>query len=117
MTPRQFATAVAVTVSAAGTATVAGLDANRPESHALVTRDAGAMSECVIPDCRRVTGRLGWDPSHEAVDCLAVGPYSQTGRPVWRGCSVLRREYSTGSQCLPAKCAVIAGEDPLSEVP
>lgn len=114
---RQALTSAVVTVSAAATVAVGALDANRPPPTAIVTRDAGAMSECVIPDCRRITGRLGWDSNHEPVDCLAVGPYSPDGRPVWRGCNVLRREYSTGSQCLPAKCAVIAGEDPLSEVP
>ena len=115
MTPRQALTAVAVTLSAGATVTTAALDANRPPSRALVTLDAG--TECVIPDCRRLTGRLGWDPSHEPVDCLATGPYAQGGAPAWRGCSVVRREYSTGTACVPARCSVIAGEDPLSEVP
>lgn len=113
---RQALTSAVVTVSAAATVTVGALDANRPPPSALVTRDAGA--ECVIPDCRRVTGRLGWDSSHEAVDCLGVGPLGEAdGGPRWRGCSVLPRAYSTGTACVASRCTVVAGEDPLSEVP
>lgn len=118
MTPRRLLTAAVVTLSAGATVTTAALDANRPPPTALVTRDAGAASACVIPDCRRVTGRLGWDSNHEAVDCLGVGPLGEAdGGPRWRGCNVGPRQYMRGAACLPSRCTVIAGEDPLREDP
>lgn len=102
---------VAAVVTAAGSA-VATLDANRPAPRARVTLDAGT---CRIPDCRRATGRLGWDPAHAPVDCLAYYPGADAGR--WVGCVVQSAEVMRGSACLPARCAVVAGEEPLEEVP
>lgn len=115
---RQALTSAVVAVSAAGTLTVGALDANRPPPTAVVTRDAGPDSACVIPDCRRTTGRLGWDSNHGEVDCRGVGPLGEAdGGPRWRGCNVGPREYMRGAACLPSRCIVIAGEDPLSEAP
>lgn len=102
----------AVSLAAAGTGTY--LDANRPAPRILVALDAG--TECVIPDCRTLLGRGAWDEAHAPVDCMAVGPYSPDGGPVWRGCVVFRAEYATGNQCLPSRCGVVAGENPMQEV-
>lgn len=105
--------AAALALAAAGTGTY--LDGHRPAPRILVALDAG--TECVIPDCRGFLGRGAWDEAHAPVDCMAVGPYSPDGGPVWRGCVVMRAEYAVGTACLPARCSVIAGENPVQEVP
>lgn len=112
MTPRSLTAALVLAATAATVSATTYLDANRPEARYRITLDAGA---CVIPDCRTLLGRGAW-VEHE-VDCHAVGPYSQDGGPVWRGCVVMPREYTTGAACLPARCSVVAGEDPLEPMP
>lgn len=99
---RQLLAVVAVVTAAAG-----GFVAT-PEKH---LRIEATGTDCVIPDCRTFLGRGAWDDSTEA-DCRFVGPYSQDGGPVWRGCSVGAAQYAVGSECLPVQCSVIAGEDP-----
>lgn len=94
--------------------TVAVVDRMRPPLTLRLAADAG--TECVVPDCRTLLGRGAWDPQHEPVDCLAGGPYAGGGVPAWRGCTVFRAEYAVGTRCLPSRCAVTAGEDPLEEV-
>lgn len=104
---------VVALVLAAGT--VATLDANRPPLALRFAADAG--TECVVPDCRTLLGRGQWDDRHEPVDCLAGGPYAPPDAgPVWRGCTVFRAEFAVGSRCLPSRCEITAGEDPLEEV-
>lgn len=98
-----LAVAAVVTVAAGGLVAV-------PEKH-LVNLQPDGGSACVIPDCRTLLGRGDWDDSQE-VDCRFVGPYSQDGGPVWRGCSVGAAEYAVGSECLPSACSVTAGVDP-----
>lgn len=110
---RALIAAAALTVV---TTTGAVVDANRPPLALRLAADAG--TECVIPDCRTLLGRGPWDPQHEPVDCLAGGPYAPPDAgPVWRGCSVLRAEFAVGSRCLPSRCEVTAGEDPLEVLP
>lgn len=106
--------AILAAITTASVGTVAALDANRPALNLRVAIDAGA---CVIPDCRTLLGRGAWDPQHAPVDCLAVGPFMVADAGVWRGCSVLPAEYAAGSACLPARCAVVSGEDPLEVMP
>ena len=114
MNPKNLALAATLTLGAVG-GTVATLDANRPEPHYRISLDAG---ECVIPDCRTYLGRGAWDDRHAPVDCLATGPYAgDVDGGVWRGCTVFRAEYATGTACLPARCSVVAGEDPLEVLP
>ena len=113
MNPR-LTLAAALSVGIIG-GTVATLDANRPEAHYRISVDAG---ECVIPDCRTYLGRGPWDDRHAPVDCLATGPYAGgVDGGVWRGCTVFLAEYATGTACLPARCSVVAGEDPLEVLP
>ena len=111
MTPRTITAAIAVTLASAGTAYVE----TRPTQFLVTSTDAG--TGCVIPDCRNRLLPTGWEEQHAPVDCLASGPYSMGGPPRWRGCSVFAAEYAVGSQCLPARCSVVAGEDPLAPVP
>jgi hypothetical protein len=109
MTPRTLAASAAIALGAA-----TGYVETRPTQF-LVTADAG--TECVIPDCRNRLLPSGWDEQHAPVDCLAGGPYSAGGPPRWRGCSVMAAEFAVGAECLPARCSVVAGEDPLAPVP
>lgn len=111
---KRIASAVASFAVVAGAST-AYLDANRPAPRQRFAIDAGIDTGCVIPDCRSLLGHGAWDDAHGPVDCMAVGPYSPDGGPVWRGCSVLRAEYATGTACLRARCSVVAGEDPVEE--
>lgn len=114
MNPKTLTAAAVLSVATAGTG--AYLDANRPPLALRISVDAGA--ECVIPDCRTLLGRGAFDPAHEPVDCLATGPYAMgADGGVWRGCSVFRAEYATGTACLPSRCSVVAGEDPLEALP
>ena len=110
---RTLIAAAALTIIAT---TGAIVDANRPPLRLRLAVDAG--TECVVPDCRTLLGRGPWDDGHKPVDCLAGGPYAlPDGRPVWRGCSIIRAEFAVGSSCLPARCSVVAGEDPLEVLP
>lgn len=97
-------------VAAVVTAAAGGFVAT-PEKHLRIEATDGG---CVIPDCRTYLGRGAWDDNHTEVDCHFVGPYSQDGGPVWRGCSVGAAQYAVGSECLPVQCSVIAGEDPTA---
>jgi hypothetical protein len=68
-------------------------------------------SKHVIPDCREADG--GWNDNHAPVDCLGTGQFGawDSGAPEWRGCGVLPRALSTGTQCLNAPSGtVFAGE-------
>jgi hypothetical protein len=87
----------------------------RPRAFLVTSTDGG--TGCAIPDCRSSLHVDGWDERHAPVDCLAGGPYSRGGPPVWRGCSVFAAEFAVGSECLPSRCSVVAGEDPLEPVP
>lgn len=99
-------------VSIAGVGTVTALDANRPQLALRIALDAG--TECVIPDCRTLLGRGAWDEQHAPVDCLAGGPYAPPDAgPVWRGCTAFRAAHAVGFACLPVRCSVVAGENPL----
>lgn len=114
MNPRLATALASLAVAAVGTG--AALDANRPHLALRIALDAG--TECVIPDCRTLLGRGAWDDQHAPVDCLAGGPYAPSDAgPVWRGCTVFRSEYAVGAACLPARCSVVAGEDPLEVMP
>lgn len=112
---RHLAAALA-SLSVAAIGTGAALDSNRPPLTLRIALDAG--TECVIPDCRTLLGRGAWDDQHAPVDCLAGGPYAPPDAgPVWRGCTVFRGEYAVGAACLPARCSVVAGENPTEELP
>jgi hypothetical protein len=111
MTPRTLAASAVLALTAAGGAYVE----TRPTRFLITSVDGG--TEWVIPDCRSRLQPTGWDERHAPVDCLASGPYARGGPPVWRGCSVFRAEYALGSECLPARFSVAAGEDPLAPVP
>jgi len=84
----------------------------RPTEFLVTSTDGG--TGCVIPDCHSWLLLSGWDEQHAPVDCLAGGPYAMGGPPRWRGCSVMAAEYAVGSECLPARCSVTAGDDPLA---
>jgi hypothetical protein len=104
---KSITAALAVTLASAG-----AYVGTRPTTFLVTSTDGG--TGCVIPDCRSRLLPSGWDPDHAPVDCLATGPYSSGGPPRWRGCSVMAAEYAVGSECLPAHCTVVAGDDPLS---
>lgn len=111
MSTKSISAVVAFTLAAVGGAYIE----TRPTTFLVTSVDSG--TECVIPDCRDRLLPSGWDSNHAQVDCLAGGPYSMGGPPRWRGCSVLRGEYAAGTECLPARCSVVAGEDPLAPAP
>jgi len=111
MNTKTIAGSIALTLAAAG----AGYVETRPTVFLVTSTDGG--SGCVIPDCRSRLLPSGWDEQHAPVDCLAGGPYAMGGPPRRRGCSVFAAEYAVGSECLPARCSVVAGADPLAPVP
>lgn len=113
MNTKTIAGSIALTLAAAG----AGYVETRPTVFLVTSTDGGSGSGCVIPDCRSRLLPSGWDEQHAPVDCLAGGPYAMGGPPRWRGCSVFAAEYAVGSECLPARCSVVAGADPLAPVP
>lgn len=74
---------------------------------------------CVLPNCWTLADG-GWDdnagaPGHTAApNCMGIGPLGQRdGGPRWNGCNVIPSQYSTGTQCLPVECSVVAGDTPF----
>lgn len=66
---------------------------------------------CVIPNCWTLSDG-GWNDS-AVVDCQASGPFGLLdGGARWRGCNVVPAQFSTGAQCVPVECSVVAGDDP-----
>jgi hypothetical protein len=112
--PKVLAAIAALSVASVGV--VEGLDQNRPELRLRVAADAGLDSACVIPDCRTFLGRGAWDDKHAPVDCTVTDPFTDGGTR-WAGCNVTRAELAHGAACLPSRCTVIAGEDPLEVLP
>lgn len=73
------------------------------------SRLALQVPPCVMPNCWTLADG-GWD-DNAVVDCLAGGPYADgQGQPRWRGCNVLRAEYSSGTACVPTECSIVAGD-------
>lgn len=67
---------------------------------------------CVIPDCyTRPDG--GWDDT-AVVDCLRTQDVPGGGQVTrWAGCNVMPTSASSGTQCLPVECSVVAGDNPI----
>lgn len=77
----------------------------------VATRRGRVTPPCVIPSCWTLSDG-GWD-DNSVVDCQATGPFGlPDGGPRWAGCNTLRSQFSTGSQCTPVECSVVAGDNP-----
>lgn len=74
------------------------------------TRRGRVTPPCVIPNCWTLPDG-GWDDS-AVVDCQGTGPFGTFpgGAPRWRSCNVGPAQFSTGSQCVPVECTVVAGD-------
>lgn len=65
---------------------------------------------CRIPNGWRADG--GWDES-SPVDCRFGGPYGEMdGGLRWRGFNVGPSQFTSGADCIPVECSVVAGDVP-----
>lgn len=85
---------------------------------AVLNRLWAEVPPCVLPNCWMPDGG-GWDdkagePGHiPAPACYGIGRKGTLdGGARWNGCNVLPTQYSTGTQCVPVECGVVAGDYP-----
>lgn len=79
----------------------------------VATRRGRVTPPCVIPNCWIGDGGSWVDDA--VVDCGGTGPFgTQDGGQLWRGCNVSPAQFSSGTQCIPVECSVVAGDDPPS---